>query len=280
MMKRSLLFLTCFSKVAIGFHTTKPLRNVHHHHLITTKAQLPKNVMPKAQRKSITQHRYSLLSQVDQFFIDSPYTAAALVCGIKASAADGVAQFQEWKDTLLLQEEEEEGEKRKGLAVQADWRRNIAFVTYGAAYQGLTQEFIFNHVYPIWFGTGTEWTVVLTKVAFTLLVVTTLLTLPSLYVIKGVIEQSSLKKALGKYVDDVKNQKLLQKFYMLWGPVLTLAFSVVPEQFRIAFIAVISFFWLIILSGISSGSTPAEKDALCAVGQDVCEFEYKSKNRN
>lgn len=228
--------------------------------------------------KATTTQRQALLNAIDQFFVSSPYTAAALVCGVKASAADAVAQFQEWKTSLgkrkTDEEEEEEEEAEDTVSIEADFKRNAAFVAYGALYQGLTQEFIFNHLYPVWFGAGTQWTVVLSKVAFSLLVQTTLLTLPSLYLIKGIIERTGVKDALGKYVNDVKNQKLLQKFYYLWGPVLTMTFSVVPQQWRVTFIAVVSFFWLIILSKISNNMPNDEKDRLCAIGGDLCEFDY------
>ena len=246
----------------------------------------------------------SLLTGIDIFFQNSPYTAAALVCGFKASAADGVAQFQEWKEMRkqreemmmdnnkneLLRDNNNSGttdlyvvsninndasdsiEEEKEETV--DVRRNVAFITYGALYQGLTQEFIYNHVYPIWFGTGTDFVTVFDKVAFSLLVQTTLLTLPSLYIIKSLIEQTSINTAFDKYWNDIQNQQLLQKFYLLWGPVLTLTFSVIPEQYRVTFIAAISFFWLIILSGISNNVNipPEEKDELCLIVQDNCEF--------
>lgn len=286
-MKRSLVLITastCLAGFACGFQAPSSPCHVF--------LSIGNSVRRYDERRDLSQkkapapgrthllHYYSLLNVVDDFFANSPYTAAALVCGVKASAADAVAQFQEWKDTLLDKGDDDndaaaDSEEEESSA--ADLKRNAAFVTYGALYQGLTQEFIYNHLYPVWFGTGAEWTVVLSKVAFSLLVQTTLLTLPSLYLIKAVIERTNFKDAFEKYIGDIKNQGLLQKFYLLWGPVLTLTFSVIPVQWRVTFIAVVSFFWLIILSGISSGISAAEKDNLCAVGQDFCEFEYKSK---
>ena len=90
-----------------------------------------------------------------------------------------------------------------------------------------------------------------------MLVQTTLLTLPSLYASKAVIEGFSLQEAGRQYIYDIQNQGLLQKFYILWGPVLTLTFSVVPEHLRVTFIAAVSFFWLIILSNISNNEREA-----------------------
>ena len=128
----------------------------------------------------------------------------------------------------------------------------------------MTQEFFYNHLYPLWFGTDTGLETVLTKVVFTLLVVTTLLTLPSLYASKALMEGFSLQEAGRQYVYDVQHQQLLQKFYLLWGPVLCLTFSVIPEHYRVTFVAAVSFFWLILLSQISSSNdrTTTGGDAL------------------
>jgi hypothetical protein len=41
-----------------------------------------------------------------------------------------------------------------------DHKRNTAFLLYGALYHGMAHEYIFNHLYPMWFGTGTELAVV------------------------------------------------------------------------------------------------------------------------
>ena len=211
------------------------------------------------------------LADVDAFWQTNPYTAAALICGFKATAADIVAQVQEFS-TKNDNDSDEERERPTTSLTQStpdpsfsfwpllstdtdlDVKRTAAFLAYGALYQGLTQEFVYNHLYPLWFGTDTGLETVLTKVAFTLLVVTTVLTLPSLYAAKAVLEGFSLVEALEQYVYDIQHQQLLQKFYILWGPVLCLTFSVVPEHYRVTFIALVSFFWLIILSGISSGS--------------------------
>jgi hypothetical protein len=63
-----------------------------------------------------------------------------------------------------------------------------------------------------------------------------------------------------RYVGDIKNHGLLKKYVALWGPVQCLTFSVVPEHFRVTFIAVISFFWVIILSSITSKAEAADPD--------------------
>jgi protein Mpv17 len=198
-----------------------------------------------------------ILAGLATFWKTSPYAAAGLVCGFKASAADIVAQAKEQSEEKDETNSEHtattEKKKRSFLFLSnADWKRNAAFITYGVLYQGLTQELIYNGLYPILFGTKTTLAVALRKVAFTLFVVTPLLTLPTLYVSKALIEGIALKQAARQYLDDIRYQGLLQKFYILWGPVMSLCFTVVPPYLRVTFIAFISFFWLIILSRISS----------------------------
>lgn len=172
-----------------------------------------------------------IFEQVDTFWQTFPYVAAAIVCGAKASAADFVAQskFEE-----------------------KDIQRNLSFVLYGALYQGIVHEYSFNHLYPLWFGTSTGLACVATKVTFNLLIQTTLLTLPIGYAIQAAMKEEPLEVALDRYVHDVQHEGLLYKCFALWGPVYSLTFSVVPEHWRVTFVAFVSFFWLILFSSISA----------------------------
>ena len=68
----------------------------------------------------------------------------------------------------------------------------------------------------------------------------------------SVIFQYSFQEAIRRYKDDVLNNGLLVKYWSLWGPVQCLTFSVVPEHLRIVWIALVSFFWLIIFSSIAA----------------------------
>ena len=192
------------------------------------------------------------LSIIDTFYQTSPYAAGALTCGVKASAADFVAQRRQMRN-------KEAGQSKFQMA------RNFAFLVYGAIYQGLAQEFIYNHCYATWFGYSSHPLVVLQKVCFDLFVQTTLLTLPMAYLTKAAIFRYPFREGLRRYKDDVLNNGLLTKYFSLWGPVQCLTFGVVPEHLRISFIAAVSFFWLIILSTISGradAAAPRSKEAL------------------
>lgn len=122
----------------------------------------------------------------------------------------------------------------------------------------MAQEFVYNHLYPKWFGYGTSPVVVLTKVLFDLLIQTTLVTLPIAYLTKAVIYRYSFREAMRRYVDDIVRHGLLTKYFFLWGPVQCLTFSIVPEHLRVTFIALVSFFWLIVLSTIASRTPDTE----------------------
>jgi protein Mpv17 len=86
----------------------------------------------------------------------------------------------------------------------------------------------------------------LIKVLFDLLVQTTLLTLPVAYLTKALVYRYSAREAMVRYLDDIFRHGLLIKYFSLWGPVQCITFSVIPEHYRISFIAAVSFLWLIL----------------------------------
>ncbi|KAL3916151.1 MAG: hypothetical protein SGARI_008020 [Bacillariaceae sp.] len=170
----------------------------------------------------------------------SPVAVGAVVCGVQASVADLVAQ--------KLQNRR--GNNSRGL----NWRRTLGFLVYGVVYQGLASEFIYNRLYPIMFGAKTDLATVVQKVVFDLFFQSTIVTLPIAYWSKSMALGQTFRHAMMRYVDDIKNHGLLKKYWGIWGPVQGATFGVVPEHLRIPFIACISFFWVIILSCLSSRS--------------------------
>jgi protein Mpv17 len=216
----------------------------------------PSKSSTKLQASALT----TAASAVDALWRRHPYAAAGLTCGFKASMADLVAQKRQNKlEKGVSDNKKQKGGKALVTKPPFDVQRNVAFTIYGSVYQGMAQEFIYNHMYPIWFGAGTGVRTVLSKVLFDLLVQTTLVTLPVAYICKACIYRYSVKEAMRRYMDDIKNQGLLIKYFALWGPVQCCTFSVVPEHWRVTFIAFISFFWLIVLSTISSRIPSAKK---------------------
>lgn len=184
------------------------------------------------------------LAAIDGFYQTAPYAAGALTCCFKASAADYVAQTRQSSPMQKFQV-----------------ARNVAFLLYGALYQGVAQEYIYNDCYADWFGDTNAPIVVIKKVLFDLLVQTPLVTLPMAYLTKAVIFRHSFQEGLLRYKHDVVNHGLLTKYFKLWGPVQCLTFGVVPEHLRITFIATVSFFWLIIFSTVSGRAQPVTNTA-------------------
>ena len=102
-------------------------------------------------------------------------------------------------------------------------------------------------------GAGTDVKTVASKVVADTGIICPLMTIPTAYVIKGFLIGNTFVQSMANYVDDVVNKGLLFKNWMIFVPVQCITFSIVPEHFRVSFVACISFFWMIILSSILSG---------------------------
>ena len=183
---------------------------------------------------------------IDEFYKTMPLTSAFVTCGIKASAADIVAQIKDDK------EEDDIHNNRTMKIDEIETRRNVAFLLYGGLYQGMAQQVIFCNIFPRIFGHGTDVLTILLQVSFDMMVISPLLCLPVAYVVKSFVFNHPLKEAMMNYKDDVMNNALLLRYWLIWGPVQCCTFSVVPEHLRIVFIALVSFFWLVIFSSISN----------------------------
>lgn len=195
---------------------------------------------------SATSSLSKVASAISTFYRNNPLLAAFLTCGTNASAADIVAQ----KVTPGAVEARQGGEQ---TSRPIEFRRTLGFLLYGGLYQGIAQEFLYNRFMPILFGTGTAPLAVIGKVLFDMLILTPFLCLPFAYAFKSLVYQRPLSDAWRRYAFDVQKAGLLKKFWSLWGPVQCLTFSVIPEHFRVSFVSSVSFFWLIVLSTISSG---------------------------
>lgn len=232
------LLLICSNAVAFSRLHILPTSRVHHKDLNTV-ISVPRGGSSGAFFDTSLKLSFSA---IDNFYQTMPLTSAFLTCGVKASAADAVAQ-----KTQAAKDRANEDD-----VSPFQLKRNFAFLMYGGLYQGVAQEVIFNEVFPILFGQGTDVFTVASKVLFDSFVVTPFVCLPVAYVVKSVIFQYSLKEAFRRYYTDVTKSGLLFKYWSIWGPVQCLTFGVVPQHLRIAFIAVVSFFWLIIFSSLTA----------------------------
>lgn len=192
----------------------------------------------------------ALVATVDAFWKGSnPLVAAAVVCATKASLADLVAQRRQQRLQTAAATASAASRSSK-----LDFRRLLSFMTYGALYQGAVQELIYNNLYTYWFGSARTASVVAKKVLFDAFFHNALICIPMAYAVKSFVFQYSLKTGLQQYLDDVRYHGLLLKYYAIWMPVNAMIFTIVPPHWRITVMAVVSFFWMIILSTISSRS--------------------------
>ncbi len=149
--------------------------------------------------------RSAIPGKINTFFVEYPYIAAFIVCAFKASSADFLVQ----RTSLKRQEKDAKGDN-----VIFEWRRNIAFLFYGGAYQGCIQEYIFNHIYPFVFGTGTDPATVGKIVIVDIFVVNPMLNIPVAYIIKGIIYNDTILHSIKSYWHDVAKNGLLNKNWM------------------------------------------------------------------
>jgi hypothetical protein len=214
-------------------------------------------------------------SAIDSFYQTQPYVSAFLTCSVKASAADYFAQSA----ALEGDEASEEGplanssSSSSGDASVAststsqgvDLSRNMAFIFYGGLYSGLAQQFFYTALFPAWFGHAHTWQTVAMEVGIDMAVIGPFLCLPIAYIVKTAFTDEltveNVKLGLEKYVEDVKLRGLLFKYWAVWIPAQSLTFSVIPEHFRILFVAAISFFWMFILSSTSASTEDPSADA-------------------
>jgi Mpv17 / PMP22 family len=178
------------------------------------------------------------LSAVDTFFQTEPYLSAFLACSVKASAADWVAQSQ-------------------APAEERNLNRNLAFIVYGGLYQGCMQSFIFGVLFPAWFPGDASTQSILTQVAIDIFVLGPLVAMPTVYSIKALFagEEHFVSSGVGKYIEQIQTKGILFKYWAIWGPVQTLSFWLVPPHLRVFFVAMVSFFWVCLLSNVSSSSS-------------------------
>ncbi|CAJ1949765.1 unnamed protein product [Cylindrotheca closterium] len=200
-----------------------------------------------------------IMSTVNSFFQTQPYLAAFLTCSFKASAADMIAQTQEMgNEKAPSSEVSSSGNNEANNNVNIS--RNLGFLFYGGIYQGMAQNFIFNVIYPSWFGTDESLALVGKEVLVDNLLFAPLLCLPIAYAFKTAFSSEeplgldTLKVGLENYVEDVTTKGLLARYWSIWFPANMITFGVIPPHYRVVFVASISFFWIFMLSTISSSS--------------------------
>ena len=247
----------------------------------------------KSPASSTARMAFDIATSVDDigsFLHSQPYVSAFLTCSVQNSAADLLSQQQQ----LLSEQEENETEMESffgptipsttsasgAVGMEAalqeqlsslslsssspswsmpsfngiDMKRNLCFLLYGGFYGGLWNNYVYNTLFPTWFGQDPSIQTVVREVATDMFVLTPFLCLPTLYLIKAVLEQRGFADAMGRYKHSVMEDNLLLKNWAVWLPVQSINFALIPADMRIPFNAAVSFVWMIALSSIASNA--------------------------
>lgn len=176
---------------------------------------------------------------VAKFYKTSPLIASFLTASTKAAFADSMAQYRDVCTTKF------------------DVRRNIAMVLYSGTVLGMLCSIMYNKIFPLLFA-GTADSTLTLAIKMTLFdgfINAPLIWLPPAYIAQALIYKYPKREAIQKYVTDVKENGLLTKYWSVWIPCSFINFLFIPVHFRVAFVAAVSFFWMIILSLVANKSS-------------------------
>jgi len=202
----------------------------------------------------------AVLGGLNAFFLSYPLISAVTTCSVKGCLADFIAQKRNNADG-----DNNEASEKSSSSLQSSptkptkkpfsFRRNAAYILYGGGILGVFCNIMYNFVYPFLFGRLDGIVHLIAIVSFDNMITAPLLWLPPVYFVKAILYGNPLKSGFHKYINDIKLRGLLTKYWTVWWPAQIVNFSLVPAHLRILFMAGISFFWLIVLSCVSSNST-------------------------
>lgn len=179
------------------------------------------------------------LSKMNAFFKQRPLFVSLVGNTIKTAAADVVAQkYIEQKEDL-------------------DMRRLAVFTTFGFAYLGGWQHFLFNKLFVQCERAMTlaKWKPFTQSSVLTFLdlgVHTPLMYYPCFYGIKSFIEEKGTDDALATYKENINSDMVAM--WKVWVPAQMTNFMFVPLHMRMPFITSVSFGWTMILSMMRGGA--------------------------
>mmetsp|Transcript_7365 Transcript_7365/g.11640 ORF Transcript_7365/g.11640 Transcript_7365/m.11640 type:complete len:291 (-) Transcript_7365:153-1025(-) len=182
-------------------------------------------------------------SSIATFYKTFPILAGFLTAGTKACFADSLAQYRDVCTTKF------------------DIRRNFAMVMYSGTVLGITCEIMYNRIFPLIFGMASGEQGLARAIKMTLFdgfINAPIIWLPPAYIAQALVYRYPKRKAIRKYVSDVKENGLLTKYWSVWLPASLINFCFVPPHFRILFVASISFFWMIVLSVVANNDQEVE----------------------
>lgn len=187
-----------------------------------------------------------ITTSIAQFYKTFPLIAGFSTAFTKATFADTLVQ------------------NRDPCVTKFNYKRNFAMALYSGSILGVSCEIMYNRIFPLIFGPtlavsdagGLARAIKMTL--FDGFINAPILWLPPAYIAQALVYRYPKREAIQKYVCDVKENGLLKKYWSLWLPVSLINFSFVPPHFRIAFVAMVSFFWMMILSVVANNNDAKE----------------------
>ena len=271
----SLLFAISLIAPVLSFsivgHSSVTLRRNQQQRIHPTVKSLPTT---KTQLDAFLVELEGATTGLDELFRTQPFLSAFVACSVKASVADFWAQTSS-KVTASSQQNAAEVQRQVDatmtlLGGNINLSRNLAFLLYGGLYQGMFLQFLYLVVYPSLYS-GSPFQIPLSIVS-DIFVFGPFVTLPLAYIIQSIMAsittetsleeendqefsiflKERVQQALEKYKSHILTQDLLTKYWMVWAPAQTINWCFVPEHWRVFFVAFVSFFWVYLLSLISS----------------------------
>lgn len=177
------------------------------------------------------------LNRINDLVQRRPVLTSIVVTGVKAWAAD-----------LMIQKLVEKRET-------VDLKRSALFASFGSAYQGCIQYWIYNILFEKRLFPGKSPQMILMKIAATNLIVDPVIFFPIFYTMREAMNTERLldvdlmncfSTSMAKYRDNCKTD--LINSWLIWVPAHCVTYAVVPVHLRMPWIAVVSFGYVCVLS--------------------------------
>jgi len=166
-----------------------------------------------------------------------PYATGFVICFAKGILADMLAQ------------------KVVARRQELDRRQVLAMGLFSGCFTGCAYHVLFNQVFPRLFGASKGLGVALSQTAADMGIVFPLLYMPTYYFFDEVCKAGSVCGIPDRWASDINES--MRQYVKVWPATMLCVFAVVPTELRVAFIACVSFSWLIVLSVISHRPTAA-----------------------
>jgi len=139
-------------------------------------------------------------------------------------------------------------------------------VLYSGTVLGMLCAIMYNHIFPVIFAGETRPIILAVKMAlFDVFINAPLIWLPPAYIVQALAYRFPKREAIQRYITDVKENGLLKKYWSLWLPASLTNFLFVPAHFRVAFVAAVGFFWMIVLSAVANKNNGELEVEICPI---------------